>query len=71
MSVARHCQISVFVLYGSPIATGCVQVVLMWCIACSGCVWQDCHWRTITVIQSIVAGVAADHDLDYHSTPDV
>ena len=31
---------------------------------------QSGRWRAIRVVPTVAAGIAADHDQDFHSTPD-
>jgi len=59
------------VLHWSPLATWSVQVVAF--MLCSGLFWwrwQSGRWRGIAVVQPVAARIAADHDQDFHPTPD-
>jgi MATE family multidrug resistance protein len=63
--------VGLHVLHWSPLATWSVQVAAF--MLCSGLFWlrwQSGRWRAIRVVPTVTAGIAADHDQDFHSTPD-
>lgn len=63
--------VGLHVLHWSPLATWSVQVAVF--MLCSGLFWlrwRSGRWRSITVVQPVAARIAADHDQDFHSTPD-
>lgn len=63
--------VGLHVLHWSPLATWSVQVAAF--MLCSGLFWlrwQSGRWRAIRVVPTVAAGIAADHDQDFHSTPD-
>ena len=63
--------VGLHVLHWSPLATWSVQVAAF--MLCSGLFWlrwQSGRWRAIRVVPTVAATIAADHDQDFHSTPD-